>query len=287
MHCSLRGRGYYRPQTKKEDISDSISDLTDNGTNKHVKETDMSTSSRLSTSNRSFCFLCSTSADEWIKHGRTEKFGCNGYTGAWRKNEDIDGDEEQIGKTKVPSSLSLPLFLSPLAPAASWAQLSTWLGCFRWQAVRAMKQEGTRDWGHLDNTRPHNLLLAVYPNPLSLPLYASLPLHTNNLLHYFKYFIPQALCLSLPHIFPPAMVRLSSIRFSVCACHFLSLILPSFFLPSSGSLSPTVTSACFCYLAVMSHVFASATHHFSQTEIWDVERGRERKQRVRGWFGGG
>lgn len=72
------------------------------------------------------------------------------------ENQDIDGAK---WKTKVSSS---PL-LSPLAPTASWAQLSTWLGCCHWQAARAMKQDGTRDLGHLDNTRPHNL---QSPNPL-------------------------------------------------------------------------------------------------------------------------
>lgn len=57
-----------------------------------------------------------------------------------------------------------------------------------------MKQEGTRDLGHLDNMRPHNLLFTVYPNPFPFP-----SLHTNNLLHYFKYFIPLTLSFSLLH----------------------------------------------------------------------------------------
>lgn len=73
----------------------------------------------------------------------------------------------------------------------------------------------------------------------------SLCLHTNNFLHHFKYFIPQALCFSFPlaHSF---FVKscLSSSRI------FFSLIRPPFFLPSSGPhiLSHRLPHACrvFC-----------------------------------------
>ncbi len=133
-------------------------------------------------------------------------------------------------ENKGPLSSLLSPLSSPLAPAASWAQLYTWLGCFHWQAVRAMKQEGTRDLGHLDNMRPHNLLFTAYPNRLSLPL--SLPLSTLTI--SFTISNISSLRLSLfPSctIFFFTMSRLSSIRFSVCACHFLSLILPPSFCP--------------------------------------------------------
>lgn len=68
-------------------------------------------------------------------------------------------------------------------------------------------------------------------------------LHTNNLLHHFKYFIPQApLSLPLLHIF----ISLGSIIF-----FFLLLPPPPFSLPSSG---PLILSHLHVFLPLGCHV---------------------------------
>lgn len=84
-------------------------------------------------------------------------------------------------------------------------------------------------------------------------------LHTNNLLHHFKYFIPQApLSLPLLHIF----ISLGSII-------FFFLLLPPPLLSALQWPSHPVTSACFfaawlsCYFCCL----APSTHHFSQTKM--------------------
>lgn len=103
-------------------------------------------------------------------------------------------------------------------------------------------------------------------------------LHTNNLLHHFKYFIPQApLSLPLPHIF----ISLASIMF-----FFLSNTPPHFSLPSSGPLILSHLHV-FCCLVVMlfSFFWPPFTHHFSQTEL--RRRVRKKGKKVRGCTRGG
>lgn len=136
-----------------------------------------------------------------------------------------------------------------------------------------MKQEGTRDLGHLDNMRPHNLLFTAYPNPL--------PLHTNNLLHYFKYFIPQALSL-----FPSCTVfffflcDVSSQFYQIfCLCLSFSLPnTPSFFLPSSG---PLILSHLHVFAAWLSCPMFLPQPHIVSHKQRDEEGGGERNRENR------
>lgn len=97
-------------------------------------------------------------------------------------------------------------------------------------------------------------------------------LHTNNLLHHFKYFIPQApLSLPLLHIF----ISLGSIIFFF------------FLLPPSSLCPPVALSSChicmfFCRLVVMLFLLFGPIHT-SFVPNQNEEEGEERGEKKKSW----
>lgn len=187
-----------------------------------------------------------------------------------KKNEDTDGDEEQNGKQR--SSLLSPL--SSLLSSRPRSLLSTAVymaGLFSLTGCESHETGGHQGPGPPRQHAPPQSAVHSVPQP-SLTPSLSPSLHTNNLLHYFKYFIPQALSLSLLHnIF---FHNVSSQFYQIfCLCLSFSLPnTPSFFLPSSG---PLILSHLHVFAAWLScPMFLPQPHIFSRKQK-DEEGGGE------------
>lgn len=84
-----------------------------------------------------------------------------------------------------------------------------------------------------------------------------------------------------------AMSRLSSIRFSVCACHFPLPNTPSFFLPSSG---PLILSHLYVFPTWLSYpMFLPQPHIISHKQKDERMEGENKTEKTEspGLFGGG
>lgn len=181
-----------------------------------------------------------------------KNLGSNDYTGGkwghwWRGGSNW--------KTKGPL-LSLLSFSSLLLSSRPHSLLSTAVymaGLFSLTGCESHETGGHQGPGPpRQHAPPQSAAHSVPQPPLCLPL----SLHTNNLLHHFKYLIPQAPSLSLLHIFSsPIKSCLTSVRFS------LPNTPPSFCPPVALSYC----HICMFFAAWLSCFFASATHHFSQT----------------------
>lgn len=161
-------------------------------------------------------------------HGRAQKFGRNECTFM-----DIDGDEEQNGKQR---SFPLSSFLSPLLSSRPRSLLSTAVymaGLFSLTGCESHETGGHQGPGPPRQHAPPQSAVRSVPQPSP-----SLPLSLSHSTLTISFTISNISSLRLSvfpsctiYIFFPVTSRLSSIRFSVCACHFLSLILPPSFCP--------------------------------------------------------
>lgn len=132
-----------------------------------------------------------------------KNLGSNDYTASQEENEATDGEEDQTEKQKVRSYLSSPFLSSPLLSSRPHSLLSTAVymaGLFSLTGCESHETGGHQGPGPpRQHAPPQSAAHSVPQPPLCLPL----SLHTNNLLHHFKYLIPQAPSLSLLHIPPP------------------------------------------------------------------------------------